>query len=61
MCFINSLKNLKLFCSHSLLRNGEQNKFTFLKAFFALSLYLENPHYININRIFKAQNENKTC
>jgi PAS domain-containing protein len=31
------------------------------KASFALILHFENPHYINIKRIFKAQNETKIC
>jgi DNA-directed RNA polymerase delta subunit len=31
-----------------------------LKGYFALISYFENTNYININRTFKAKNENKT-
>jgi hypothetical protein len=39
----------------------ELNNLRFLKADFDLILHFENPHYININRTFKAQNETKIC
>ncbi|MFT4759471.1 MAG: hypothetical protein ACI9XO_004264 [Paraglaciecola sp.] len=50
-----------IFENHHVLTSKERetNNYRFLTGYFASIVHFKSTHYININRTFKAKNENK--